>query len=230
MVLVGNKLISLAFGPFKLGARFCKFAGKNLILLAFGLSGMAALMYEVIWTRPLSLVFGSSIYATSTMLTTFMAGFALGSYLFRRHADRTESPLRLFSILELGIGIYGLIIISLFAYLPSLYLSAYRILSPTSFNFFQFGLSFLVLIIPATLMGATWPVVNRAYIGEMNKLGKGVGALYSINSFGCTLGSFAAGFLLIPAVGIRSSCLFAALLNILAAIIIFAYIKVGRIK
>jgi len=190
---------------------------KKLLLWAFALSGMTALIYEIVWIRPLQLIFGSTIYAVSTMLTTFFVGFALGSYLFRNLADRSKNPAILFVALELGIGLYGLIILYLFGILPSIYLSLENI---PGHQFLQFALIFLVLIIPTTLFGATWPVVSKAYV-NLDKLGKDVGTLYSSNSFGAFLGPLAAGFILIPLLGIRTTSISVAILNILIAITIF---------
>lgn len=198
-----------------------KFRLKQLLLLAFTLSGMAVLIYEVVWIRPLQLIFGSTIYAISTVLTTFMIGFSLGSYIFRNRADKSKNPVLLFAILEFGIGLYGLIILVLFKILPSLYLS---LLFVPGFQFIQFVLCFAVLIIPATLMGAKWPVINKAYV-DLDKLGKDIGLLYSFNSFGCVLGSLAAGFMLIPLLGVTGTSLFAASLNLLIAISVFVYSK-----
>jgi len=194
---------------------------KKLLLWAFLISGMAALIYEIAWTRPLQLIFGSTIYAVSTILTTFFIGFALGSFLFRNIADKAKNPTLLFSKLEFGIGIYGIIILYLFAILPSIYLS---IIDLPGFQFIQFILLFLVLIIPATLFGATWPVVNKAY-SDLHSLGKDTAILYSFNSFGAFLGPIAAGFILIPLIGIKSTSIFAAFLNILIALLIFSYSK-----
>jgi spermidine synthase len=196
---------------------------KQLLLIAFALSGMAALIYEVVWTRPLQLVFGSTVYAVSTMLTTFMVGFTLGSYIFRNKADKSENPALLFSILEFGIGLYGLAIIPLFKILPSVYLS---LLFVPGFQFLQFVLCFLVLIIPATLMGAIWPVINKAYV-NLEKLGKDTGILYSFNSFGSVFGSLAAGFVLMPLLGVIKTSLFASSLNFLVAALIFIFVR-GR--
>lgn len=196
---------------------------KNLILLGFFLSGMAALIYEVVWIRPLSLIFGSTVYAVSTMLASFMAGLSLGSFIASRYADRLRRPLYTFALLEIGIGIYGLIIIWLFNFLPYPYLWIWNNfnLSFGAFNFVQFVLSFLILIIPTTLMGATWPVVNRAYINHIEMVGKGTGTLYSVNSFGAIIGSLAAGFVLIPWIGIRGSSIFAAIINLIVGSLIF---------
>jgi len=194
---------------------------RILLLFAFALSGLTCFIYEVVWTRPLQLIFGSTIYAVSAMLTTFMVGFVLGAFLFRNLADRSKNPALLFAGLEFGIGLYGLVILSLFKVLPSIYLS---FLGFPGFQFFQFVLAFLVLILPATFFGATWPVVNRAYV-NLSDMGKDVGRLYSFNSLGGVFGSLGAGFLLIPLLGIQNTSLFAASLNLLIAITIFTYAK-----
>ena len=73
---------------------------KRIVWIMFFLSGVSALVYEVIWTRQLTLVFGSTVFATSTVLTAFMAGLALGSFYFGRLADGETRPLRLYAVLE----------------------------------------------------------------------------------------------------------------------------------
>jgi spermidine synthase len=191
---------------------------RIFLLLGFFLSGMAALIYEVVWTRPLSLIFGSTIYAVSTMLSAFMAGLALGSFIASKYADNLKNPLYIFALLELGIGIYGLLIIGLFNILPFIYLWLWDMFR---LGFIQFILNFSVLLIPTTLMGSTWPVVNKAYIRHMENIGKGTGTLYSVNSFGAILGSWAAGFILIPWLGIKGSSIFAAVLNLIIGVLIF---------
>ena len=190
---------------------------RNLILLAFTLSGFTALVYELVWIRPLQLIFGSTIYAISTILTTFMFGFALGAYTHRDLVEKSKNPALLFAGLELGIGLYGLIALYLFTILPSIYLS---LLNIPGFQFLQFFLVFLVIIIPATLFGATWPVIAKTY-STIKNLGEDIGMLYSFNSLGAALGSIAAGFLIIPLLGITKTSLFATSLNLLIALIIF---------
>jgi spermidine synthase len=213
-----NRELKMAIPKFEFGL-------KQLLLLAFALSGMTVMIYEVTWIRPLQLIFGSTIYAVSTMLTAFLAGFSLGSYLFRNVADRSANPTKSFAFLEIGIGAYALVILALFKILPSIYLS---LLFVPGFQLIQFALCFAVLIIPTTLMGAIWPVVNRAYVTEMEKLGKDVAKLYSYNSFGSALGPVVAGFLLIPLLGITKTALLAASLNLLIGFSLFAYMKVRK--
>lgn len=193
---------------------------KKILPLLFAISGMTALIYEIVWSRPLQLIFGSTIYAVSTILTTFFIGFALGSYVFRNIADKTKNPLRLFGLLEFGIGIYGLIILSLFKIITPIYL-ALDVLG------LQFLLLFLILITPAILFGATWPVVNKTYVKE-KKVGKDSGALYSFNSFGSFLGPILAGFVLIPILGIKSTSILVALINIIIGGYILIISKGGK--
>lgn len=205
---------------------------KKLLLTGFFLSGMAALIYEVVWTRPLSLIFGSTVYAVSTMLAAFMGGLALGSFISSKYADKLKNPLYVFALLEIGIGIYGLVILWLFNILPYPYLWIWNNfnLSFGVFNFVQFLFSFLVLLIPTTLMGATWPVVNKAYIKHIDKIGKGTGTLYSVNSLGAIVGAWAAGFVLIPWLGIKGSSIFAAVINLTVGLLIFFISKKHREK
>src|SRR3989338_8173260 len=83
-------------------------------LICFFFSGAAGLIYEVVWTRMLTQVFGNTTYAIATVLSSFMAGLALGSYLFGRIADRGKNGFLLYGDLEFGVGLYGLAVPWLF--------------------------------------------------------------------------------------------------------------------
>ena len=98
---------------------------RKLLLFAFMISGMSALIYEVVWARQLQLIFGSTIYAVSTILTTFFVGFAFGAFIIRNYADRTENPLKIFGLLQLGIGLYGLIILLIIVNLLVIFISTH---------------------------------------------------------------------------------------------------------
>jgi len=193
---------------------------RKFLALAFAISGFTALVYEVVWSRPLQLIFGSTIYAVSTILTTFFVGFSIGSYYFRHLADHSKNPLALFGIIQIGIGVYGLIILWLFKIITPLYLTLNSI-------FLQFILLFLIIIIPATLFGASWPIVNKAYI-KKNRIGKDSGKLYSANSFGSFLGPIAAGFILIPVFGIKATSILVSILIISSGILTITFSKGGK--
>ena len=186
------------------------------VLLCFLFSGVSGLIYQVIWVRQLELVFGTTTFAASTVLTAFMAGLAGGSYWFGKRAGSFADPLRLYGLLELGIGIYGLTVPYVFAALPSIYRPLYPELH-LSFIFLtvvRFILTLSVLIVPTALMGATLPVLAGFYAPLGRSIGLRVGRLYSLNTFGAVAGACGGGFVLIPALGMRMTSFTAAGLNI----------------
>src|SRR5262245_5388402 len=97
-----------------------------VLLVLFFFSGVTGLVYEVAWTRQLTLVFGHTVHAVSTVLAAFMAGLALGSYLFGRLADRLRRPLLVYALLEAGVGAFALAVPSLFAGLDGLFAPVYQ--------------------------------------------------------------------------------------------------------
>ncbi|MDE0297702.1 MAG: fused MFS/spermidine synthase [Candidatus Poribacteria bacterium] len=196
---------------------------KPVVWIIFLVSGASGLVYEVVWTRQLTLVFGSTVFAASTVLTAFMAGLALGSYYFGRMADRESRPLRLYAILEAGIGAFALIWPLLLSVLNAIYILAYRGLGAEfySLSLIRFALSFLVLLLPSTLMGGTLPILSRFFVNRLEKLGLNVGALYALNTFGAVVGCIAAGFFLIQYLGVQASIFLAAGINFAVAVIAF---------
>ncbi len=186
------------------------------VTVCFLCSGATGLIYEVLWTRILGLVFGHTVFAITTVLAAFMAGLGLGSYLFGGVADRSSRPLRLYGVLEIGIGAYALITPFLFSRAEDIYIPLHRAfgLSFFTFSLLQFLLIFLILLIPTTLMGATLPVLSRFFVRSLEVLGGQVGRLYALNTFGAVLGTYAAGFHLIPTLGVRTTLLLAAIANI----------------
>ncbi|MAG22450.1 MAG: hypothetical protein CL943_04080 [Candidatus Diapherotrites archaeon] len=193
---------------------------SKVVLFAFFVSGAAGLMYEIIWFRYLQMIFGTTVYAASTMLTAFMAGLALGSWLVGRYADkRIKNPAVAFSYCQLLIGIYGIGLIFVFNMLPMVSIVLQGILGGQFFlySLARFAAIFLLLIFPTTLMGATFPLIAKAYAKKMDELGKDIANVYSVNSMGAIIGSFAAGFLVIPLIGMQNSVLLTASLNLLSA-------------
>jgi spermidine synthase len=186
------------------------------VTLCFLCSGATGLIYEVLWTRILGLVFGHTVFAITTVLAAFMAGLGLGSYLFGGVADRSARPLQLYGLFEVGIGVYALITPFLFSRAEAIYIPLHRTFGFSFFTFslLQFLLIFLILLIPTTLMGATLPVLSRFFVRSLDLLGGQVGRLYALNTFGAVLGTYAAGFHLIPTLGVRTTLLLAAIANI----------------
>ena len=187
----------------------------SLILVVFFLSGAAGLVYEVLWTRQLALVFGVTTYAVSTVLATFMGGLALGSFLIGRFVDRSRNPILVYALLEIGIGLYALLIPTLFQLLRPTYVALHHLgLSYTLFSAGRALLAGLVLIFPTILMGGTFPVLMRAWASR-NDVGRSAGILYFINTGGAITGVLLAGTFLLERFGLSGTTHIAAAANII---------------
>jgi len=192
---------------------------RMTILALLFLSGACGLVYEVVWMRMLTLVFGATAFATTTILASFFAGLALGAWLLGKVVDRARSPLLLYALLEAGIGAFAFLMPLLLAGLNEVYPLVYRSfgLSFYPLSLVRFALSFLVLLLPTTLMGGTLPVLTRFFVDRQERLGWEVGRVYAINTFGAVVGTVAAGFFLILLVGVREAAWLAGAVNLLVA-------------
>ena len=198
---------------------------KPIVWLIFICSGASGLIYEVIWMRQLTLVFGSTVFATSTVLTAFMAGLALGSFYFGRKIDESDqSPLRMYALLEAGIGAFCLVWPLILSILGALYVLIHRNVTSEFYtlSLIRFVLTFAVLLIPSTLMGGTLPVLTRFFVKRLAQLGTNIGVLYALNTFGAVVGTVAAGFFLLEAFGIRWSLGIGIAINFAVAAIAIA--------
>lgn len=196
--------------------------------LCFFLSGASGLVFEVIWTRMLTLVFGASTPAISTVLSAFMGGLALGSFLFGRFADRLKFPILTYAAMEAGVGVFSLLI-------PVVVRGVYPPVSHwitnhggnrfDVFTLLRFIVVALVLLPPTTLMGATLPLLARHFVRQGGRLGQRVGALYAVNTFGAVAGTFLAGFFLLPGVGLAWTNAIAGCTNLTLAALIVLFRK-----
>lgn len=198
-------------------------AALATLFICFFLSGTAALIYEVVWMRMLTQIFGSSAYAVATVLAAFMAGLALGSYVFGRLVSREGNFLRLYGILELGVGIYGFLVPLIFSTARRIYIPLFWLYDsyPAVFNLLLFFLSFILLVLPTSLMGATLPVLSRFVVRSFSHLGQRIGDLYGTNTLGAVFGCGLAGYWLIPKLGMSRTLYTAALINLAVAVAIF---------
>lgn len=188
----------------------------SLIFVCFTLSGATALIYEVTWVRSLTLIFGSTAFAVSSVLTAFMSGLALGSYLFGRFIDRRGSPLIVYALLEIGIGAYALFIPLIFSALVPVYEYVWAQFHPQyyAFSWIRFLLVFLVLLVPTTCMGGTLPVLSKFWAIKQKHIVLGISLLYAVNTFGAVGGTVAAGFFLLPMLGMSQTILLASSINL----------------
>lgn len=182
-----------------------------LILLIFLLSGAAGLIYEVVWSRQLVLVFGNTTQAVSTILTGFFGGMAIGSFLGGRLADRVRSPLRLYGTIELVLVVVVLATPLTFHLLHEVYRGAYPSLEsePELVALLRFGLAVLALSPATILMGATLPALTR-HLTAGAHLSRAFGRLYAANTVGAIVGTLAAGVLLIELLGLTGTLVIGA--------------------
>jgi spermidine synthase len=202
---------------------------RAVILACFFLSGASGLILEMLWTRMLTLVFGSTTLAVSTVLTAFMGGLGLGSYLAGRFADRLKNPARAYAIVEASIGVYALLVPVVIAYYPSLNRSLWTAFGDryALLSVLRFAASAGLLLLPTTLMGATLPILARHFVQhpwELRRAGLRIGTLYAVNLFGAVAGAFFAGFVFLPTFGLRWTNVTAAAFNLtLAAAVLIAW-------
>lgn len=203
-----------------------------LLYLFFFLSGACGLIYELIWLRKLTLIFGNTIYATSSVLIAFMGGLALGSFVLGKIADRSKSPLRLYGLLELGIGVSALALLYLLMPLSNaVYVFVFNRYTENNvlLTLLRLGLSVAMLILPTALMGGTLPVVSKYLIRQSQTLGQKVGLLYSLNTFGGVVGAFCTGFYLMRAYGEQVTVYLAIVTNLLIGVLAVYLVSRERI-
>lgn len=212
---------------------------RTSVALLFFVSGLASLILETVWVRAMVLVFGSTTFAVSTVLTAFMAGLAIGSLASGRRASRLgdgRRALLVYGLLELVVAGCALALPQLARGLPALHAAVFggAASSYWSFALLRFLLSLALLVLPTAAMGATLPVLARFYeasrapgdASSAAATSREVGGLYALNTAGATAGVLLAGFVLLPRIGMAATNLVAcagdALLG-LAAIALYRY-------
>lgn len=191
----------------------------KLIYLFFFLSGFCGLIYQVLWAKYFGNIFGSSAYAHTTVLATFMGGLALGNFVLGRFADRTRlNLLCLYGLIEIGIGLYCIIYPNIVLGIETIYKTVGWKLNLVSMNkgllALQFFLSSTSILIPTFLMGGTLPIMAKFITHTRHELMNRVSMLYFINSIGAVLGALVGGFYCIRLWGLDASIAVAAVINI----------------
>ena len=189
----------------------------RLLYLIFFLSGATGLVYQVIWVRLTGLVFGNTSHAIAVVLGAFMAGLALGSWRLGRRTDQTQNPLRMYGVMEIGIGISAALVPIVFRSLDNLYWALAPSIEgiPGADGLVRFLTSFIVLLVPTFLMGGTLPALTRFFTHAVEEVEGKVAVLYAVNTFGAAAGTLAAALYLIPTLGNTITTLIVATLNLI---------------
>ena len=203
-----------------------------VFFILFFVSGLCALIYEIIWQRMLVLVFGSTVYATTTILVSFMGGLSLGSYLAGKYSAKFKSPIFIYGVIELLIGLFALIFPFLVNQSTMLYVVLYKNVHSNRYFFIivRFLMLLIILLIPTSLMGATLPTISKGIVSSQNKKGYYTGLLYAFNTIGSVIGVLFATFYSIEKFGLRNTTYIAATLNIVIFFVIFIFPKYRNFK
>lgn len=209
-----------------------------LLTLVFILSGAAGLIYESIWSRYLGLFVGHSAYAQVIVLVIFLGGMSLGATVASKRSERVAEPLLWYAIVELVVGLLGLVFHDVFGAVSTLaYDSIFPALAGGSMLVVvKWAIAALLILPQSVLLGATFPLMTAGLIRRLGRdhndpaaaSGRVIGVLYFANSIGAAVGVLVAGFWLIGAVGLQGTLLTAALVNILVAVATYVALQAMR--
>ncbi|MBB3108120.1 spermidine synthase [Paenibacillus phyllosphaerae] len=197
--------------------RFVWFFGS-----AFAISGLTSLSYEVLWTRSLTYFFRDTVYDFALVLTVFLFGIVLGSYACSRLLHRIHRPVEAFGMVQVAIGLYSLVTLLIIHKLPY----AINHLQTMSTLYMQYGDGYwlaglfiklgytvLIVLIPTSLFGSTYPLIGKIFLQNADQVGKQVGLLNSLNTLGSAIGALLSGFVFVSLLGLHNSIKTLALLN-----------------
>ena len=190
----------------------------SIIGILFVVSGALGLTYQIVWFKYISLFLGNTTYAQTIVIATFMGGLAIGSAWWGRKVDHINHPLRLYALLESGIGIYCLLYPKFLELLENFFISIVASAQlPTDgamVLLLKFLMSLCSLLIPTILMGGTLPILVRFISHKLEESGRNIAVLYFLNSLGAVVGSLLAGFFFIRILGLSTTIYVAAVVNL----------------
>lgn len=187
-----------------------------LVICLFFISGATALVYEVVWSKYLGFMFGSTIQAQTVVLAVFMGGLALGNTIISRWSDGLKKPLVVYGLIELLLGIYAFSFHSLYQFTDQIFVSwgSGLIASPNLLLLLKGFLSLVLLGLPTVLMGGTLPLIASWLNGYSDDPGRMSARFYAINTLGAVAGSAIAGFYFIHRLGLLKTLEITAVFNV----------------
>jgi predicted membrane-bound spermidine synthase len=187
----------------------------------FFLSGAGALVLETVWFSQAGLVVGNSVWSAALVVAAFMAGLGLGNAAAMALARRWKQPLRGYALVETLAAVSGALLVAAFPHLPALFgpILAPLVDDVAALNAARLGIAFTLMLIPATALGASLPLVAKPLEALTGSYGFALGRLYGINTLGAVGGTLAAELVLIPSLGLRGSGFAGAACNLAAALI-----------
>lgn len=193
-------------------------ASDARVPLLFMASGAAGLIYQVVWTRDLVLVFGNTTQAIVTTVTAFLAGLGIGSLFGAAIAAKLRRALAVYGLLEVTVACLALLMPLAFDVIATVFRSAYLSLPPGEVALIRFALAFAMLTPVTLIMGMTLPILTRHLVRANPDVGERIARLYGLNTLGAVVGTVASGYLLIEFLGLRETTFVAVVLNLGAGI------------
>lgn len=197
---------------------------NRLIFWVAGISGLSAMIYEVVWLRLLIPILSSSTYSFTVILSVFIGGITLGSFIVYKKSASIKNPYKLLTYCQFGIVAATLFTIPFYDALPYYIWSAVGSPNMSSYGFYlSIQLFFVVLLIlpPTIFMGMSLPLASRMYVKDVKESGRGIGNIFAFNTLGTVIGSLLAGLILIPFIGIKNTLQIAVAVNLLLAILLY---------
>src|SRR4051812_12326529 len=191
------------------------------------LSGTGALIFETLWLRLTGLAFGNSIWAAALILSSFMAGLALGNALAAWSRIQRWRPLYFYAVLEVLVGLFGCAIVFVLPMFGEMLRPVWQTLSahqPVSLGL-RFMISFLILLVPTTAMGLTLPVLIEDPLLRQTDFARAIGFLYGANTLGAVVGAVLGEGYLIATFGLRGTSFVAGSANCIAAVVVLFMAK-----
>src|SRR6266480_3947008 len=196
------------------------------------LSGIGALIFETLWLRLSGLAFGNSVWAAALILSSFMAGLALGNAIAASLRLRRWRPLHLYAVLEGLVAFFGCTIVFCLPVLGYFMRPVWQTLwnyQPTLLGL-RVVVSFLILLVPTTAIGLTLPVIIEEPLLEETEFSRAIGFLYGSNTLGAMLGAVLGEAYLIGAFGLYGTSVIAGAMLCIAAVIALAVVRFGRAR
>ena len=202
----------------------------KVLLAAAAITGMSSFVYEIIWTRLISLLLGASTYSFEIMLAVFIFGLALGGWLIRRRADRPAS-LSLLAKVQIAMGLLALLSLPLYPWLFKLYVHYWPGGAPgewVHWRFFLFGGALaMALILPsAVCAGMTLPLITRRLLQSQGE--SALGSVYAANTLGAIVGVVATVNWLLPETGVKNAMIIGAGADLILGCCLFYYARESR--
>lgn len=207
----------------------------SIVYLAIGLSGAAAMVYQLVWIRIFAVALGSSTYSFTLMLAAFISGLALGSAALGVLPWMRRRPVLGFALAEVAIALTVLVGIPLYERLPYIFWKWSSLLRPSMESVWlndlvKYSLCFAVMLVPTFFFGMTLPLAIKAVARRGDQIGRDSGFVYGANTLGTLVGAVLTGLVFIPLIGLQASMLLALVVNLGAGAVLLWVSDIRRLR